>query len=169
MIAVPTHIELEIMDMAGQVEYYVTHQLFLSDVLAVYIVVTKFMQLDTQDHEHDEKSESKQPQAQYEVNPKYKSQLRYWLSFLKSLFPRGAKVPTALAITHLDKYLQSVSSPQSPKSEEYANDLDRVTQTQEIFESSVRDYSSSLNVAGCVALKYDTDSSANITDRKSVV
>ena len=151
--------------MAGQVEYYVTHQLFLSDVLAVYIVVTKFMQLD-HDHDHhniqdDDKKhgESKQPQSQYQVNPKYKEQLRYWLSFLKSLFPRGSKIPTVLAITHLDKYLQSISSqsPHSPPRSNESADLDRVTDAQEILQSSVRDYSPPLDVAGCVALKYDAD------------
>ncbi len=35
-------VKVNVMDLAGQVEYYVSHQLLLSDVLGMYVIVAKY-------------------------------------------------------------------------------------------------------------------------------
>ena len=82
-------VTVDILDFAGQIEYYVTHQLFLSDVYCMYVVVSSLYQ------------------RQSDGSMKLKSnicsgRIRFWLSFLSSLFDRNTQVPVSIVLSHGD-------------------------------------------------------------------
>ena len=65
-----TKIRVELVDFAGQVEYYIGHQLFLSDVQCLYVIM-----------------------AEYKTR---EQGLQSWLPFLKSMFSSGTRIPVML-------------------------------------------------------------------------
>ena len=95
---------VDVLDFAGQIEYYVTHQLFLSDVYCMYVVVSSLYQ--------------RQPDGSMKMDPyDCSGRIRFWLSFLSSLFDPNTQVPVSVVLSHAD----CNKSPQSIKSSWYLN------------------------------------------------
>ena len=113
------------MDFAGQVEYYVTHQLFLSDMMAIFILVSSFIQPQSPTHQsdfhqqshikstnitsanHEIKSSNKPPtrnhhRHHHHHHQEYQHKLQYWMKLLKLIMPFNTKIPALVSITHLD-------------------------------------------------------------------
>ena len=106
------------MDFAGQVEYYVTHQLFLSDMMAIYILVSSFIEPQSPTHQsdvhqqshikstnitttnHEIKSPNNPPTRNH--HQEYQHKLQYWMRLLKSIMPFNSKIPALVSVTHLD-------------------------------------------------------------------
>jgi len=63
-------LRVELVDFAGQVEYYIGHQIFLSDIQCLYVVMAEY------------------GKAEEGMLP--------WLSFLKSMVSSGSRVPAML-------------------------------------------------------------------------
>jgi len=69
-------VSVELVDMAGQAEYYIGHQMFLSDIQCLYLVV-----------------------AEYKKQEGFQS----WLPFLKAMFDENTRVPAMLVATKLPR------------------------------------------------------------------
>src|SRR5689334_8970160 len=67
------------------------------------------------------------------------------MSFLKSMFMKGTKVPSVIALTHLDKI----------KSEELSNQVDE--EVKQLSKELIQDYSPPLQILDCVPLRYLDD------------
>ena len=83
------HVRVDVLDFAGQIEYYVTHQLFLSDIYCVYVLVSSLYK----------RIEDGSFKLQSGVCAE---RLRYWMSFIRCLFNERTKVPAVIALTHGD-------------------------------------------------------------------
>ena len=74
---------MNVLDFAGQIEYYVTHQLFLSDIYCVYVLVSSL---------YKRKSFKLQSSVCAE----------HLMSFIRCLFNKRTKVLSVIALTHGD-------------------------------------------------------------------
>ena len=63
-------LRVELVDFAGQVEYYIGHQIFLSDIQCLYVVMAEY------------------GKAEEGMLP--------WLSFLKSMVSSGSRLPVMM-------------------------------------------------------------------------
>jgi hypothetical protein len=87
-------------------EYYVTHQLFLSNVMAVYIFASSYLQplspfasnSNTNYGHHNRIQHS----TTHPLNRRSQQQLEYWIKFVSSIFPQNTNIPSMVAITYLD-------------------------------------------------------------------
>jgi serine/threonine protein kinase/Leucine-rich repeat (LRR) protein len=88
---------VDVLDFAGQQEYFMSHSLFMTDVQAVYVLVNNLTKKETA------KEASSAASLRHVVNAEYESQIHFWLSFLQSLFPSSAAVDVTVVQTHLDQ------------------------------------------------------------------
>ena len=122
-----SNVHLDILDLPGPLEHYLTPQMLLTDAISVFTVVTSYMR-------------GNGPPQQ---NMVYKQELEYWLKYLKSCFPTQFKHHAVLAITHLDAYFQATRSSTIPP------DLPQL----QMF----RDFTPPLYVNACVPVEYLSD------------
>ena len=82
-------VRIDVLDFAGQIEYYITHQLFLSDVYCVYILVSALY--------------GREGNGPFTLQSSICAErLRYWLSFISCLFDKETEIPALIALTHGD-------------------------------------------------------------------
>lgn len=149
-------VQVEVMDLAGQVEYYVSHQLLLSDVLGLYVVVSQHMQRSSPDSAVSSSAGVSARSNAFVKNPESEAQMRYWLSFLKSMFMQGTRVPVMLALTQLDQLNQQ----QLQGLQQHASTV--------FLAGLANDYSPPMHLLGCVALQYpDPDEAKGISSSSS--
>ena len=111
-------VTLQLVDFAGQPEYYVPHSLFLRQSSAVYVVVVPYcvptVSVDpkashTPLNQHHLVTASSTPPSSplssfggYVPNFSYRDELEYQLKSLCTTLPASAHVPAIVAITHID-------------------------------------------------------------------
>jgi hypothetical protein len=109
-------VTLQLVDFAGQPEYYVPHSLFLRQSSAVYVVVVPYcvptVSIDPKashtplNQQHLAPtlplSSPSLPSGGYVPNVSYRDELEYQLKSLCTTLPASAHVPVIVALTHID-------------------------------------------------------------------
>lgn len=80
-------LRVRVVDFAGQMEYYVTHQLFMSDLHSLYVLL----------------SSAVEPGGEPKNAASIARGWSYWLGFLAGKFGAGSRTPAMLALTQLDR------------------------------------------------------------------
>ena len=90
----PKSVSAQLLDFAGQTEYYLGHQSYLGSMYAVYIVVGQLMT-------HPLQRDVDAPggiSTTYNGNDKLIARLTHWLTHLVDLVGRSSSVPVVVAL-----------------------------------------------------------------------